>query len=593
LNILTVPIPSIWLTVMLSGLDVPGGTIARTLPRSSGVMPRIVSGSATAIRCWMSPARICATMRSANARSPGVLNMSAHPASSSDSNPMIHTRMAVLPFCRAAIASCRGARKPQQADCIRNRSGVPALSILRTAFAVGILFATPAAAQQLTADETARVDAIVAESLKSSGVPSASIAIVRDGRIVYARAYGDQGPGMKATSADAKYQIASISKQFTAAAILLLEDEGKLSLDDTVAKWVPGVTDGDKITLRQLLSHTAGIQDYWPQDYPFALMDKPVTPQAIVDRWAKKPLDFAPGTAWQYSNTGFVVAGMVIEKASGMKLLDYLNARIFKPLDMHPIDQDIAIGKGFPQGNHRFALGPVRAAKPAAHGWLWAAGELAMSASDLAKWDIARIDRGILTPEDWATQETEVKLTDGSPTRYGLGVSVGTRGSDKTVSHGGEAVGFLSENFVVPDRRFAVVALVNADFGGATDEITSRITDLLLPTAATTTAPSIDQARDALARKVYDQLRAGTLDRALLTEDAQYYFTPQATEDYRASLAPLGEPDGFMAAGKPRLRGGFVNRNYLISYKGQRLVAITYAEPGAEGKFEQFLVQPR
>ena len=466
--------------------------------------------------------------------------------------------------------------------------------MFRPALAAVLLIATPAAAQQLTPVETARIDTLVADALKSSGVPSASVAIVRAGKIVFAKAYGDQGPGMKATSAAAKYQIASISKQFTAAALLLLEDEGKLSLDDTVSKWVPDITDADKISVRQLLSHTAGIQDYWPQDYDFAAMERPVTPQQILDRWAKKPLDFAPGTAWQYSNTGYVVAGMIIEKASGMKLLDYLQKKIFKPLGIEAMDQDYAVGKGFPQGNHRFALGPVRPAKPAAHGWLWAAGELAMSASDLAKWDIARIDRKILTPEDWEAQETPVLLADGSNTHYGLGVAIGQRGRDKTVEHGGEAVGFLSDNFVIPEKRFAVVALVNADFGGAQDAITGGITDLLQPAPPPPPVMSLDQHRDMLARGLFDALRTGTLDRSKLTENANYYFTPQATEDYHTSLAPLGDPVSFTALGKARMRGGFVNRNYQIAYPdGRKLIAITYAEPGAEGKFEQFLVQPR
>jgi D-alanyl-D-alanine carboxypeptidase len=465
--------------------------------------------------------------------------------------------------------------------------------MFRSALVAALLIATPAAAQELAPDQAAKIDAIVADALKSSGVPSASVAIVRDGRIVFAKAYGDQGPGIaKGPDASAKYQIASVSKQFTAAAILLLEDEGKLSLDDKVAKWVPDVTDADKITIRQLLSHTAGLQDYWPQDYNFAAMEHAVTPQQIVDRWGKKPLDFTPGTAWQYSNTGYVVAGMIIEKASGMKLLDYLNARIFKPLDMHPIDQDKAIGKGFPQGTHRYALGPVRVAKPAADGWLWAAGELAMSATDLAKWNIARIERKVLPADDWALQETEVKLVDGAPTHYGLGVSLGEHGGKREVSHGGEAVGFLSSNVVIPDDRFAVVALVNADFGGAQDAIADGITDYLLPVAKAEGAV-IDQQRDALARKLFDQLRSGTPDRALMTEDANYYFDATVLGDYRDSLAPLGDPVSFTAIGKPRLRGGFVNRNYMIQFKDQRLVAITYAEPGVQGRFEQFLVMPR
>lgn len=466
--------------------------------------------------------------------------------------------------------------------------------MFRSALVATLLIATPAAAQQLTPEQATKVDGIVAEALKSSGVPSASVAIVRDGKIVFTKAYGDQGPGIaKGPDATAKYQIASISKQFTAAAILLLADEGKLSLDDKVSKWVPDVTDADKITIRQLLSHTAGLQDYWPQDYNFKAMETPVTPQQIVDRWAKKPLDFAPGTAWQYSNTGYVVAGMIIEKASGRKLLDYLEAKIFKPLGMQAIDQDKAIGKGFPQGTHRFALGPVRPAKPAADGWLWAAGELAMSAADLAKWDIARIDRKVLTPDEWATQETEVKLTDGAPTHYGLGVSLGEHGGKKEVSHGGEAVGFLSSNVVIPEEKFAVVSLVSADFGGAHDAIAQGITDLLLPVAKQPSALSLDQQRDALARKLFDQLRAGTPDRGLMTEDANYFFDATVLTDYRDSLTPLGEPLSFASIGKARLRGGFVNRNYLIRFKDRNLVAVTYSEPGADGKFEQFLVMPR
>lgn len=465
--------------------------------------------------------------------------------------------------------------------------------MFRSAFAATLLIASPAAAQQLTAEQAAKVDTIVADALKSSGVPSASVAIVRDGKIVFTKAYGDQGSGIRnGPDANARYQIASVSKQFTAAAILLLADEGKLSLDDKVSKWVPDVTDADTITIRQLLSHTAGLQDYWPQDYSFKAMETPVTPQQIVDRWAKKPLDFAPGTAWQYSNTGYVVAGMIIEKASGQKLLDYLDARIFKPLGMHPVDQDKAIGKGFPQGTHRFALGPVRPAKPAADGWLWAAGELAMSAADLAKWDIARIDRTVLPAKDWAVQETEVKLADGAGTHYGLGVSIGEHGGKTEISHGGEAVGFLSSNVVIPEARFAVVSLVSADFGGAQEAIAQGITDLLLPVEKPATA-SLDQQRDALARTLFDQLRAGTPDRSLMTEDANYFFDATALGDYRASLSPLGEPLAFEPIGKARLRGGFVNRNYRIRYKDRQLVAITYAEPGATGKFEQFLVMPR
>ena len=446
-----------------------------------------------------------------------------------------------------------------------------------------------AVAQSLSPAETAQIDTLVTTTLADTGVPSASIAVVRGGRIVLAKAYGK--PSEKITAPDPKlpYQIASISKQFTAAAILLLEDEGKLRLDDRVATFLPGITGGDRITIRQLLSHTSGLQDYWPQDYSFAAMAKPVTPQAIVDRWARKPLDFEPGTQWQYSNTGYVVAGLIVEKVARQPLLAFLQQRIFQPLSIRALDQDKAIGAGFPQGYGRFALGPVRPETPSADGWLYAAGELSMSAADLAKWDIARLDRTTLPADDWTTQETPVKLADGSSTGYGLGVTTGTSNGRRFVEHSGEAVGFLSENIVYPDDKAAIVVLTNSWFSDAVGRISGGIAKIVLPAPA---AGAEDTAALARARAVYDQLRTGTLDRARLTEDANYYFKPVALADYKASLGALGEPTGFVQTGRTRLRGGFVNRSYRITYPDRTLSLSTYAEPGTQGRYEQLLVAP-
>jgi len=448
---------------------------------------------------------------------------------------------------------------------------------------------TTLTAQSLTAAETAKVDAVVNEALAKTGTPSASIAIVRGGQLVLAKAYGKASEAIPVSTPALPYQIASNSKQFTAAAVLLLQRDGKLSLDDTVAEYLPGITGGDRITIRQLLSHTSGLQDYWPQDYSFAAMASPITPQGILDRWAKKPLDFAPGTQWQYSNTGYVVAGLIVEKVAGEPLLSFLQRRIFTSLGMAPIDQDVAVGPRYPQGYQRFALGPVRMERPAAKGWLFAAGELAMTATDLARWDIARMNRALLSPADWTLQETPVKLTDGTSNGYGLGVQTGTFKGHKIVSHGGEAVGFLSQNSVLPDDEAAVVVLTNADFGDAYEAITAGLLDIVAPAPA----PAADNGSAlAKARRVYDMLRGGTLDRALLTKDANYYFTPTALADYHTSLGALGEPTGFVAAAPAKLRGGFVNRNYKVSYGGRTLTIVTYAEPGAGGRFEQFLVMP-
>ena len=204
---------------------------------------------------------------------------------------------------------------------------------------------------------------------RATGVPSASIAVVQHGKLVYTHAYGfarlatTPAPAVPATP-DMRYSIGSISKQFTAAAILLLQEQGKLSLDDPVGKYIPGLTRGNEVTIREILSHTSGYQDYWPEDYFMTPMLKPTTAQQILDTWAKKPLDFDPGTQWQYSNTNYVIAGRIVEIVSGQPLFDFLTEHIFRPLGMNSVwnsDQD-QLADSDPTGYYRHALGPLRPA---------------------------------------------------------------------------------------------------------------------------------------------------------------------------------------------------------------------------------------
>ena len=460
----------------------------------------------------------------------------------------------------------------------------------RLPIALLALLAVPATAQPLTPAESAKVDQLVAKTLADTGVPSAEVAIVRGGQLVFNKAYGKANEGLPA-SPELPYQIASNSKQFTAMAILLLRDEGKLSLDDPVSKYIPGITEGDRITIRELLSHTSGLQDFWPQDYLFSDMTVPTTPQHIVDKWAKKPLDFQPGARWQYSNTGYVVAGTIVEKVSGEPLLTFLNQHIFAPLGMHPLDQDNTNTPAFPAGYHRFALGPVRVAQPPARGWLYAAGELSMTAADLAKWDIARMNRALIPPRDWAEQETPVLRTDGRTNGYGLGVYNHYSRERHVIDHGGEAVGFLTQNTVYPDTKDAIIVFTNADFSGATGTLTQGIENSVLNSPEPALAGEGDRLADVHA--IYDMLAQGNVDRSKFTANLNFYFTPQVIADYRNSLAPLGAPTSIEEIGQPRLRGGFVNRNYSIHYSGHpNLTLVSYADPGANGRWEQFMIMP-
>src|SRR5437867_1225035 len=217
---------------------------------------------------------------------------------------------------------------------------------------------TSAAAQDTF---TSNVDKAVNEILAKTGAPSASVAVVKDDKIIYTHAYGNAriDPPMPATP-EMRYSIGSISKQFTAAAILMLAEEGKLSLDDKMVRWLPDLTRANDVTLRELLSMTSGYQDFWPQDYVMPRMLEPVTAQEILNDWARKPLDFEPGTKWQYSNTNYVIAGVIVEKVAGMPLLDLLQRRVFGPLQMSSVfNTDLSgLGANDPTRYLSYAFGP-------------------------------------------------------------------------------------------------------------------------------------------------------------------------------------------------------------------------------------------
>lgn len=471
-------------------------------------------------------------------------------------------------------------------DCLPS----PAMTRWLIALVALVLPAASAWAQPLSLEEFTAIDKAVTETMTDTGIPSVSLAVVRDGEVVLTRAWGKPSETIAQPDSRLPYQIASNSKQFLAALLLMLRDDGRLSLDDTVDKWLPELPNANRYTVRQLLSHTSGLQDYWPQDYSFAAMEQPIAPAEIVARWATKPLDYEPGTRWQYSNTGYVVAGLIAEKAGRAPLWQQFEERIFKPLGIHPFPIDATNGPEFPQGYHRNALGPVRVAKPAAAGWLWAAGELSMTAEELAEWDIARIERSLLTPADWDEMERPVVLADGTTNGYGLGVDKRLSGGRWVINHGGESVGFLSQNSVWVDQRTAVVVLTNGDFASAQEAITDKVATIVLPHS-----PQIDTgeaARTEDARATLQMIVFGVFDPTRFTDNANYFFTPEVLGDYRQSLSGLGALKEIEPVRTPRLRGGFVNRVFRLHYEKRTLTLITYAEPGEKGRWEQFMVMP-
>jgi CubicO group peptidase (beta-lactamase class C family) len=437
------------------------------------------------------------------------------------------------------------------------------------------------------------IDAAAADVLKATGVPSASVAVVQGGKVAYVKAYGmarleppmPAAPGMQ-------YSIGSISKQFTATVVLLLMQDERLRLDDPVGKYLPGLTRANEVTIRQVLSMTSGYQDYWPEDYVMTSMMKPVTPQQILDMWAKKPLDFEPGTEWQYSNTNYVIAGRIAEIAGGKPLFEQLQERIFRPLKMTGVFNSDAsrLPANDPTGYYQHALGPLRPAPKEGQGWVFAAGELAMPASDLALWNISMMNRTVLTPASYDEMFNEVKLKNGKGTGYGLGVQVGDRNGHRYIEHSGEVSGFVSENIVFPDDKASVTVLTNEDASSAAGALGRRIAPLVLGGASAAEASNAETAAaEKRALDIFTGLQDGKLDRSQLTALCDDYFTPEAVGDFAASLKPLGLPTSFRQVGESK-RGGMTFRVFNVAFPGKQVQVTVYEMP--DGKLEQYLVIP-
>jgi CubicO group peptidase (beta-lactamase class C family) len=425
-----------------------------------------------------------------------------------------------------------------------------------------------------------RVDEVVTEWLAATHAPSASIAIVRHGTLVYARAYGHaQLEPPVAAVPESRYAIDSVTKEFTAAAVLLLAEQGKLALDEPVSRWFPDVGDARRVTLRQLLNHTSGIRDYWPQDFVTPEMHHGTTAAALIEEWVRRPLDFVPGTEWQYSNTGFVLAAAIVERAAAEPFFEFLQRQIFSPLKMTHVLED-----GMPRaavdavGYTRYGLGRVRRAPKEAVGWLFGAANLVMQPADLARWDASLLDRSLLRASSYAAEFAPAILKNKTSVPYALGLDVEHIDGRLRIGHAGGGSGFLADNRLWPDERDAIVVLTNNDWASPA-ELTRRIAFLVL-------TPSPAEAR---LRTVFRALQNGAMDRSLFTTIGNSYFTAAVLADLHASLTPLGALRDLRLDGESQ-RGGMLTRRWQLVCRNGRL---DITERGrAQGALDEFLITP-
>ena len=444
-----------------------------------------------------------------------------------------------------------------------------------------------ALAQAVNASELEKqLDEAVPAILQRTGNPSASVAVVLNARLAVLKAYGDSrlSPATP-SSIKLRYGIGSISKQFTAAAVLLLAEEGKLSLDDPVSKYHPDVHNSGSVTVRELLTHTAGYRDDLPDNFVPVWMAKPTTPVQVLKQWAHAPLDFVPGTKFEYSNTDYIIAGLVIEKVSGMNLSSFFVDRIFRPLDMHsaafitdsvPSNVDVT-------GYFRYALGSPRPAILQAPGWLYGGGELLMDAEDLAKWDISILNESLLEHHSYRELEKDTLLKNGMATGYGLGLRLSMVQGHRRLEHAGEISGFYAENIQLPDDKAAVVVLTNMEVPAAATEIADGVIDMVLR------GSQESAGSEERVRRVLVGLQHGSINRNELNADANAYFNDQALHDFETSLAPLGSILS-LSKGEVSKRAGQRFLNYVVRFQSASILVKTAEDK--DGKFAQFLIEP-
>ena len=316
--------------------------------------------------------------------------------------------------------------------------------------------------RQLTAD----FDKVISTEFKGQE-PGGVVLIAQRGKVIYKKPFGFANVELEVPMKEEMvFNIASITKQFTAVAILQLMELGKLSLQDEITKYLPDYpVNGQKITIENLLTHTAGIPGPAPEAIAKLQARRDlVSLREIIDTFKNRPLDFVPGTKWSYSNNGYMLLGVVIEKLSGGSYSDYLEKNIFKPAGMtqthfgddYVVIKNRAASYVYSRTESRFLNARNDKVELA-----YSAGAIQSTAEDLFKWNEALNSHKLIKKETLEKAQTEYKLPNGKGTNYGYGWFIGNIQGSPIVEHGGNMGGFMSHSIYLPQEDVFVVVLYN------------------------------------------------------------------------------------------------------------------------------------
>ncbi|HSM61758.1 MAG TPA: serine hydrolase domain-containing protein [Longimicrobiales bacterium] len=387
---------------------------------------------------------------------------------------------------------------------VRRRSRLAAFAALGGCAALMGPAAGPVSGQ--IADRAALVaalDSAARAHAADSMIAGLSVAVVRGADTLLMRGYGYvdlewQVPTPPA--ATASYEIGSVTKQFTAAAVLQLAEAGKLDLDADVTAYLPDFdTGGRRVPVRRLLDHTSGIKGYTEMPVFGELMRRKLPRDSLVTLIAAEPFDFEPGTALIYNNSAYFLLGLIIEKVSGQGYEEYVAEHLFEPLGMGSsyYCSESAIREGRAHGYDAGPDGLVRKGY-LDHTWPYAAGSLCSTVGDLIAWNRALHHGGLLSESSYRMMTTPSPLEDGTPVRYAMGLMVDAPGGRRTITHGGGINGFLSDGRYHPDDDLMVVVLQNTAGPPGPGELGEALAELVLGPAPEPVATPFEGNLDEL-----------------------------------------------------------------------------------------------
>src|SRR5579872_1153857 len=395
----------------------------------------------------------------------------------------------------------------------------------------------PPSPPPFTGDTARAIDDIARAEIHSGSTPGLAIGVVEDGLLVYSRGFGyDNVQAKRGVTTSSQFYTGSLTKQFTAACVLLLAQQKKLSLDDKITKYIPELKIAHDVSIRDLLRQTSGLPDVRSASGISHDLTRPVDVQALLRAADSLSMSAQPGTHFDDSNFNYLLAGLIVQRVSGLPLSIFYSTQIFQPLIMTSSflagDQGISPTHvvGYTRSNGKFVR--VRTWDPT---WLFGSSDLVSTVQDLAKWDIGL---PLLLNVD---SEREMWTPNGLPgqLQYGMGWVVDQRGGQRYVWQNGLLAGYHAMNALLPDEHVAVIVLANADsLGGETTVEPERLADRILNAIAPLPPAHFGSTITQRAAEWLDRLQRVDIDRTQLTSDFSQYLSDQLV--HQADFASYG-----------------------------------------------------